>query len=145
MARNRASEPSADAKRHTGEAQGQRNSFLMSITRSERVVLHSEPDFSISYDETDLGEDRIMVRVHLDVYHFSKTTFQNIRKAVDKHRPRLPPIIFCQPADDSLLFEKFVSRFGFKFISDCWCEDGLNRRIFVNYRDFDGRQHKDRK
>lgn len=106
----------------------------MSITRSSRIVLHSEPDFDITYDITDLGEGREMYRVHLDVRRFNKSVLRNIHEAVDKHRPSLPAIIFCQPANDSPIFEHFVDRFGFKFISDCPCEDGMNRRIFAHFK-----------
>jgi hypothetical protein len=103
------------------------------VTRSDRVVFHTDPSFSLSYDVFDLGDDRQMLMIHLDVTHFSKSVMKRIKEAVDYHRPSFPPIIFTQPANDSPLFEKFVSRFGWQFLNDCFCSDGLNRRIFVNY------------
>lgn len=106
--------------------------------RSERVVFHSEPDFDVSYDQMDLGAGRVMTFVHLDVFYFDKSTWKRIQWAFDHYRPTLPPIIFAQPAVDSPLFEKFVSRFGFQLLNDCHCDDGLNRRIFVHYRIPDG-------
>ena len=79
-----------------------------------------------------------MFRVHLDVYYFDRSVLKRLHWAFDKYRPTLPPILFAQPAEDSPLFERFVSRFGFKLLGDCWCEDGKNRRLFVHYRNTDG-------
>ena len=113
----------------------------MDVTRSERVVLHSEQSFDLTYDTMTFETGEEMILVHLDVHIFSKTVLKRLFEVVDRIRPTLPPIIFCQPANPSTLFDKFVSRFGWKLQGDCWCEDGLNRRIYVHYRDFDGFKH----
>ena len=110
----------------------------MATIRSERVVIHSEPDFDVSFDTMDLGEGRVMTLVHLDVFYFDKSVLKRLHWAFDKYRLALPPVIFAQPAEDSPKFERFISRFGFRYIGDCWCDDGMNRRIFVHYQDFDG-------
>lgn len=103
------------------------------ITRTSVVLLHEEADFKLSYDILDIGMDRQMLMIHLDVHNFSRSVLRRLHAVVDLWRPKLPPIIFTQPANDSPLFEKFVSRFGWQFLNDCICEDGQNRRIFVNY------------
>lgn len=104
------------------------------VNRTERTVLHSEPDFDFSFDEFHFDDDRVMPMIHLDVFYFDKNTMKRLREVYDYWRPKFPPIIFAQPEEDTPLFEKFVSRFGFKFISDAVCSDGATRRIFVNYR-----------
>lgn len=98
-----------------------------------RIVFHDVPDFNISFELVDLGRNQLMPMIHLEVKRFDKAVYSAIHEAIKQHRPRFPEILYCQPSNDTPLFSKFVSRFGFSPLGDGYCNDGINRRIYVNY------------
>jgi len=91
-----------------------------------------DKDFAISFELLDLGANRLMPMLHLEFSKFNKSSFLRYKAAHALIRPRLPQIIYVQSRYDNPLFAKFVSRIGFKPLGDGYCNDGVNRLIYVN-------------
>lgn len=100
---------------------------------SPTALFHVDQDFILSFELVDLGANRLMPMIHFEVRRFNRSIWGRMKEVVTRLRPDFPEIIYCQPTNDTPLFEKFVSRFGFTPHGDGYCSDGKNRRIFVNY------------
>jgi predicted solute-binding protein len=99
----------------------------------ERVVVIDEPEYIASYHEEDLGEGRIMTFVHLDVYYMSASILRQLKKQWDLWRHYVSTVLFCMGEEDDEKFERFVSKFGFKYLRDVPCTDNKTRRLYVNF------------
>lgn len=100
---------------------------------SERITVLDEPEYTASYHMVDLGEDRVMTFVHLDVYYLSKTILKRLDREWALFRQYVPVVLYCMSEVDDEKWARFISRFGFSYLCDVGCSDGRTRRLFVNY------------
>lgn len=100
---------------------------------SDRFVVLDEPEYTFSYSVRDLGEDRYMTMIHIDVYYLSPSVMRDMIAKWRIFRTIHPNIVFAQGDKDDEKFERFVKKFGFSYLGDCPCTDGQNRRLFINY------------
>lgn len=100
---------------------------------SPRVVVLDEPEYTASYHVTDLGDNRLMTFVHLDVYYMDKEVLRRLDAQWKVWREHVPIVLYAMSDDDTSVWSKFIARFGFEFLKDIPCTDGKTRRLFVNY------------
>ena len=101
---------------------------------TDRIILDERRDFLVELSYFQLDDGALVPFIHLAVYRWSASVLRDLISLWGRLRPDLPPIIFAQGTVDDDKLAKLVSHFGFKYHSDCPCDDGLNRRLFVNYR-----------
>jgi hypothetical protein len=100
---------------------------------SPRIVVIDEPEYTASYHVTDLGENRLMTFVHLDVYFLNPEILRRLDSQWALFRRCVPITLYSMADEDTPVWSKFISRFGFEFLHDIECTDGKTRRLFVNY------------
>lgn len=105
----------------------------LGYTESPLEIVCETDDFLWQTNSIDLGEGRIMPFMHLTVYVPTPRVMKAMKALYASKRHEFPNIVFAQGLVDDDKFERFVAHFGFKPISDCFCTDGVNRRLFVNY------------
>ena len=76
-----------------------------------------------------------MTFVHLDVTHFSPAVFKKIKETFDFYRPNFPEIIYTQPSEYDAKFHKFMTRFGFKLLSDGVDPNGQYLPYYFNFKE----------
>lgn len=107
------------------------NYYSQVITYPKRV-LYSVPDFDFMVNLIQPLPGIVMTFVHIDVYYMSHKTLQHMMAEWPNVRSRLPPIVYAQGDVTDAKWAKFVKRFGFTYLTDCLCSDGVSRRIFIN-------------
>lgn len=50
--------------------------------------------------------------------------------------------LFAIGEEDSPKWERFISHFGFRYLTDVICENGERRRLFVNYKNNENAQQR---
>ena len=74
----------------------------------------------------------LMTFVHIEIHDWRPSTWRRLKANWPAVLARLPKVFFCQGKVDDAKFQKFISYFGFSFLADCICTDGVNRRIYIN-------------
>lgn len=82
-----------------------------------------------------VGEDQ-MIFVHLLVYEHSVSIYKEILRNWKLFRECVTcPLYAVCGVKDTVKWEKFVSRLGFKFLMNIVCENGEARRLFVHKKE----------
>ena len=100
-----------------------------------RVILNECRDFAVELSWFELHNGDLVPFIHLDITYFSPRVLRELLALWERLRPTLPEIIFAQGTIDDNKLAKLVTKFGFQYHSDCPCDDGLTRKLFVNYKD----------
>ena len=101
---------------------------------TDRIILDERRDFLVELSWFALDDGALVPFIHLQVTNWSARVLRDLISLWGRLRPTLPPIVFAQGTTDDAKLAKLVVKFGFVFHADCLCDDGLNRRLFVNYR-----------
>jgi len=102
---------------------------------SERIILDERRDFLVELSWFALDDGALVPFIHLQVTNWSARVLRDLISLWGRLRPTLPEIIFAQGTIDDNKLAKLVSKFGFQYHADCPCDDGISRRLFVNYKD----------
>jgi len=131
MDRERTQEDRSGHQSHAGSPTGAEGPSALLIPDRFQVV--DEVDYVGSYHQHDLGDGQKMVMVHMDVWYFSPSVLKKMKKqwAVFRKSMRCP--LFAMGETDDAKFERYVSLFGFQYLTNIPCTDGKVRRLFVNY------------
>lgn len=103
------------------------------IERSRDTLLVT-PDFKVHTGTVDIPTGSLYM-VHLDVFRWSKDVLKQLLFEWSFLRPTLPNIVFCMPNNPGRKFNNFVSHFGWNFIADIPCDDGLLRPIYAHFKE----------
>jgi len=103
------------------------------MTPGMRFVVWDGTEYIAEMHYEDLGEGRLMPFFHLDVFYFSPEILKRMLKEWEEHRHTVPTPLFCMGEEDDEKFSRFISKFGFQYLTDCPCTDGKTRRLFVNF------------
>lgn len=106
----------------------------MSWQRVAEYTAHETPEYRFDLDEYRDG-DKQMLFVHLAVTHCSPTTFREMRHVWSKFREVVTCPVYALGPDEDDKFANFVGLFGFKFLREVQCENGEQRRLFINVKD----------
>ncbi len=106
----------------------------MGVVESQKITLHSEPDFDCTYTEKYTDDGYTLTFVHLDVYYWSSSVFKKLCKLWPSILAKLPDIIYTQGITPDKKFVRFISHFGWKFLGPCMCTDGINRDIYFQIK-----------
>lgn len=96
-------------------------------------VAHETPEYSFTLDEYRDGEKQ-MLFVHLHVKRWSPGMLREMRDVFAKFRDAVSCPLYALNPDEDKTWEKFVALFGFKFLREVQCENGEQRRLFINLR-----------
>lgn len=96
---------------------------------------HETPEYSFTLDEYRDGGDKQMLFVHLSVEDWSMSTLREMRDVFAKFREAVACPLYALNPDEDETWEKFVALFGFKFLREVQCENGEQRRLFINLKD----------
>lgn len=103
----------------------------MSWQKTASYTAHETPEYSFELDEYRDG-DKQMLFVHLAVTHCSPSTFREMRDVWNKFREVVTCPVYALGPDEDDKFANFVRLFGFEFLRDVICENGEQRRLFLN-------------
>lgn len=93
---------------------------------------HETPEYRFDLDEYRDDDGKQMLFVHLAVTRSSPSTFREMRDVWSKFREVVTCPIYALGPDEDDKFANFVRLFGFKPLSDVICENGEQRRLFLN-------------
>ena len=100
------------------------------------------PEYAAYYEPVETS-DGTMYLFHFYVTVWSPSVYKKFARRFSEWRPTFPHVLFCAGDVDDEKYEKFLSRFGFKYLTHVGCTDGNTRRLFVNFGDIaDGWIHK---
>lgn len=90
-------------------------------------------EYYFAIEELRKGEDQ-MIFVHLLVYDHTVSIYKEILRNWHLFRQCVTcPVFAVAGVKDTVKWEKFVSRLGFQYLMDIYCENGEPRRLFVHY------------
>jgi hypothetical protein len=99
-----------------------------------REVIVDTTDYIGSIHQEEFEDGTKMVFVHMDIFYWAPSVLKHMIKTWPIFREGLKDIpLFCMADDDNEKWERYISRFGFQYLSDIPCSDGKIRRLFVNY------------
>jgi hypothetical protein len=82
-------------------------------------------------DEYKRGEEQFLL-AHFRFHKWSLSALKQITREWKLFRQCVPaPLYACAEEDDDK-WERFVSRFGFRFLCNTVCNNGEHRRLFVS-------------
>jgi hypothetical protein len=100
---------------------------------SERIEIVDETDYIGSVHVEEFEDGSQMIFVHMDVYYWGPSILKKMIAQWPVFRASLASTpLFCMGTVDDAKFEKYVTRFGFEYLSDIPCTDGQVRRLYVN-------------
>lgn len=111
----------------------QPDSDELGYSMSPRVTVIDEPEYEASYHVTELPDGKVMTFVHLDVYAMNREILRRLDAQWALFREHVPVVLYAIADEDSQVWSKFISRFGFEYHNDIVCTDGNTRRLFINY------------
>jgi hypothetical protein len=99
----------------------------------DRVILDERRDFIVELSYYEAAPSVLVPFIHLTVSYFSATVLRDLLTLWETLRPTLPPVLFAQGTVDDWKLERLVTKFGFQYLTFTPCDDGIDRRVFVNY------------
>lgn len=96
-----------------------------------RHPIRSTDDWWFEIDEYRRGQDQFLL-VHLRVKNWKLSALKQFAREWKVFRQCVTaPLYACADVDDDK-WERFVSRFGFRFFCNIVCNNGEQRRLFVS-------------
>lgn len=98
----------------------------------DEQVLIDKDTYHFAIEEFQRGEDR-MLFVHLRVRKWSLSVFKEILRNWRLFRECVTcPVYAVGGVDDTTKWERFVTRLGFRYLTDVVCENGATRRLMLH-------------
>lgn len=92
------------------------------------------PEFFFDLNEFQRGDDH-MVFAHLTVHKWSLTVLKRILQDFAVFRTHVTCPLYALGSQDDEKWAAFVALLGFKFLTNVICENGEQRRLFMNFKD----------
>lgn len=97
------------------------------------VVFNDSPGYHAALEEFRRGHD-CMVFLHLTVWKKRASVYKEILRNWVIFRKHVTCPLYAVGGDvDQDKWEAFVSKLGFKFLTNVVCENGVSRRLFVHF------------
>lgn len=106
----------------------------MTWARTGSYTAHETPEYSFELDEYRDGDAHQMLFVHLHVKRWSPGMLREMLSVFAKFREAVSCPLYALNPDEDEKWEKFVGLFGFNFLRDMICENGEQRRLFLNLK-----------
>jgi hypothetical protein len=94
------------------------------------VVIYEDDDFRMRTHIVQLAPGELMTFCHLDVNCFNVSICKRMERLWREVRPRLKGLLFAMGVNTDTKFDKFARHFGWRYIGDCGCTDGVFRRVY---------------
>ncbi len=94
-------------------------------------VAIDKPEYVFELEEMRNGDDQ-MVFAHIRVHEWSKAVLKQMLADFKAFREHVTCPLFAVSEHDGDKWEHFISYFGFKFLQNVICENGEERRLFLN-------------
>jgi hypothetical protein len=100
---------------------------------SQTIVLsHTTPDFEFCVDYVPLGgEDRFYL-AHVDVFRWTPRVLREMHAIWPALRQRIDAPLFAWNKDEDAKWEKFITRFGFRYFKNLIGPDGKEHKFFLH-------------
>lgn len=99
----------------------------------DRVIILDRPEYTVSYHIEETNEGQQMTFVHLDVFYISPSIMREMLRLWPVIQKHMNCVTFCLGEVDDEKFDKFVSRFGWRYLRPIPCTDGRTRRLYINF------------
>ncbi len=105
------------------------------IAQPEQIV-HDKDEYHFAVEEFRCGEKQ-MLFLHLTIHKWSPSVYKEILRNWKLFREFVTCPVFATGGHvtDTLKWEHFVSRLGFKFLQDVVLENGAERQLFVHKKE----------
>jgi hypothetical protein len=92
------------------------------------------PEYRWELDEHRDPQGNQMMLAHISVFQFPPSLLKRMRETYLLFRQHVACPIFAVAGEiDDDKWERFISHFDFKYLTDVVCENGQKRRLFVSY------------
>ena len=99
------------------------------------VILIDKAEYHFAVEEFQRAGDR-MVFLHLTIHQWTPAVYKEILRNWKLFRECVTcPLYAVGGAKDPATWERFVSRLGFKFLSNAVCENNAERRLFIHIKE----------
>ena len=99
--------------------------------RVATYVAIDKPEYVFELEEMRSGEDQ-MIFAHIRVNTWSHAVLKQMLADFRLFREHVSCPLYATAEHDDAKWESFISFFGFKFLQNVICENGEERRLFVN-------------
>lgn len=101
----------------------------------EEVSVIDKAEYYFALEEYRRGDDR-MVFIHLCVHVWTPSVYKEVLRNWKMFRECVTcPLFAVAGVEDVAKWERFVTRLGFKFVSNVICENGAERRLFIHIKE----------
>jgi hypothetical protein len=97
-----------------------------------RHAIRATDDWWFHIDEYKRGQDQFLL-VHLRVKNWNLSTLKQIAREWKLFRQCVTAPLYALADIDDDKWERFVTRFGFRFLCNIVCNNGEQRRLFVSF------------
>lgn len=89
-------------------------------------------DYWFELDEYRRASGEQFLLAHIRVHRWAPSVFKRMFQEFKILRTCVTAPLFAVPEVDDARWRKFVSAFGFRFLHDTVCNNGLTRPIFIH-------------
>lgn len=93
---------------------------------------HETRDYSFELEEWRDDDGNQMLFVHLLVTFWSPSILREMFSVFAKFREAVTCPLYALNHEEDARWEKFISLFGFKYLTNMLCENGESCRLFMN-------------
>ena len=101
--------------------------------QTDRIQVWSEVEYDAFVDAYILPDGQEMIFFHLETFRMSKDVLKSMKRAWEVFRTANTMPLFVMQDVETPAHRRLVEMFGFQYLREVPCTDGLTRNLFVHY------------